>query len=71
MTDDRRQPRIAKINFDSLMVRTASQCCKMPRIESSIRKIQKPHRTKRCTEVADLWFSDGEFFGRDIGDRSR
>ena len=71
MTDDRRRSRVAKTKFHPPMVQRASQCCKMPIIESNIRKYRNRIRTKRCTEVADLGFIDSEFFGRDIGDRNR
>ena len=71
MIDDRRQPRVAKTNFAPPMVQTASQCCKMQLSNPIFVKYRNRIRTKRCTEVADLRFPDGEFFGRDIGDRRR
>ena len=71
MADDRRQPRIAKKILIPRWCEQRANAVKCQESNPKFVKYRNRIRTKRCTEVADLRFPDGEFFGRDIGDRRR
>ena len=71
MADDRRQPRIAKKKLIPRWCEQRANAVKCYGTSPIFVKYRNRIRTKRCTEVADLPFPAGEFFGRDIGDRRR